>query len=119
MGDCPQNGTVIGIEVKAGQASLEDFKHLKWFAANLVKMPFTGIVFTLATKRSALARDSTPCRSPRSARSGKLLWIRVVVSVPLPVSHLYLRATYCDAERAVYSRSRTRTVPMFGWAGSA
>ena len=44
MGDCPQNGTVIGIEVKAGQASLEDFKHLKWFAANLVKMPFTGIV---------------------------------------------------------------------------
>ena len=36
---------VLGIEVKAGQASLEDFKHLKWFAANLAKeSPFTGIV---------------------------------------------------------------------------
>ena len=39
-----KDGAVLGIEVKAGQASPEDFKHLKWFAANLAKMPFTGIV---------------------------------------------------------------------------
>ena len=35
---------ILGVEVKAGQASLDDFKHLKWFAENLAKVPFTGIV---------------------------------------------------------------------------
>ena len=39
-----KDGAVLGIEVKAGQASLEDFKHLKWFAKNLAKDEFTGIV---------------------------------------------------------------------------
>ena len=39
-----KDGAVLGVEVKAGQASLPDFKHLKWFAANLAKTPFTGIV---------------------------------------------------------------------------
>lgn len=39
------DGALLGIEVKAGQASPGDFKHLKWFAANLAKgRPFTGIV---------------------------------------------------------------------------
>ena len=35
---------MLGIEVKAGLASDDDFKYLKWFAANLAKHPFTGIV---------------------------------------------------------------------------
>ena len=35
---------ILGIEVKAGQADDGDFKHLKWFAQNLAKQPFTGIV---------------------------------------------------------------------------
>ena len=40
-----KEGAVLGVEVKAGQASLDDFKHLKWFAANLAKeQQFTGIV---------------------------------------------------------------------------
>lgn len=39
------DGALVGIEVKAGQASLNDFKHLKWFASNLAKdRMFTGIV---------------------------------------------------------------------------
>lgn len=37
-------GGLLGIEVKAGIASLSDFKHLKWFAANLAPDEFTGIV---------------------------------------------------------------------------
>ena len=36
-------------EVKAGQASLGDFKHLKWFAANLAKGQFTGVVLYSGT----------------------------------------------------------------------
>lgn len=40
-----KDGALAGIEVKAGQASPDDFKHLRWFAANLAKeRPFTGIV---------------------------------------------------------------------------
>lgn len=38
------DGALLGIEVKAGAASLSDFKHLKWFAANLARGDFTGIV---------------------------------------------------------------------------
>ena len=35
----------LGIEVKAGgRVGKDDFKHLKWFAANLAKSSFTGIV---------------------------------------------------------------------------
>lgn len=37
-------GDLLGIEVKAGTASADDFKHLKWFAANLAPGRFTGIV---------------------------------------------------------------------------
>lgn len=37
-------GGLLGIEVKAGAASLSDFKHLKWFAATLAPGEFTGIV---------------------------------------------------------------------------
>ena len=39
------DGALLGIEVKAGNVSQSDFSHLKWFAANLAKRPFTGIVF--------------------------------------------------------------------------
>ena len=40
-----KDGALRGVEVKAGQASLDDFKHLKWFAANLAReRQFTGIV---------------------------------------------------------------------------
>lgn len=36
---------LLGIEVKAaGRVGKDDFKHLKWFAANLAKSPFTGVV---------------------------------------------------------------------------
>ena len=36
---------MLGIEVKAGgRVGKEDFKHLKWFAENLAKREFTGIV---------------------------------------------------------------------------
>ena len=38
------DGALLGIEVKAGNVSQGDFAHLKWFAANLAKTPFTGIV---------------------------------------------------------------------------
>lgn len=38
------DGALLGIEVKAGAASLADFKHLKWFSSNLAQGDFTGIV---------------------------------------------------------------------------
>ena len=38
------DGAVLGIEVKSGKADASDFKHLRWFGANLAKGPFTGIV---------------------------------------------------------------------------
>ena len=39
------DGALLGIEVKAGSAlGAADFKHLKWFAKNLAKGEFTGIV---------------------------------------------------------------------------
>ena len=38
------DGEMLGIEVKAGSVSGDDFKHLRWFAANLTKKAFTGIV---------------------------------------------------------------------------
>lgn len=37
-------GNLLGIEVKAGSVSTDDFKHLKWFAKNLAKTKFIGIV---------------------------------------------------------------------------
>ena len=40
-----QDGAMLGVEVKAGHATLDDFKHLKWFASNIARTPFTGIVF--------------------------------------------------------------------------
>ena len=40
-----RDGALLGIEVKAGSTlGAEDFKHLKWFAKNLAKGEFTGIV---------------------------------------------------------------------------
>ena len=39
-----KDGALLGVEVKAGQASLEDFKHLKWCAKNLAKSQFIGLV---------------------------------------------------------------------------
>ena len=39
-----EDGAVLGVEVKSGSVSQGDFKHLKWFAANLAKGPFSGIV---------------------------------------------------------------------------
>ena len=39
------DGAMLGIEVKAGSSlGLGDFKNLKWFAKNLAKGEFTGIV---------------------------------------------------------------------------
>lgn len=39
------DGAILGIEVKSGSAlGPEDFKHLKWFAKNMAKSEFTGIV---------------------------------------------------------------------------
>ena len=38
------DGATLGIEVKAGGASPEDFRHLKWFSANLASGPFVGVV---------------------------------------------------------------------------
>lgn len=38
------DGAVLGIEVKAGTASVNDFKHLKWFGENLAQGDYTGIV---------------------------------------------------------------------------
>jgi predicted AAA+ superfamily ATPase len=40
-----EDGAILGIEVKSGAASNSDFKHLKWFASNLAKNNFIGIVF--------------------------------------------------------------------------
>ena len=40
-----EDGATLGIEVKAGSAfSVGDFKHIKWFAENVAKGKFTGIV---------------------------------------------------------------------------
>lgn len=38
------DGALLGIEVKAGQVSSGDFRHLRWFAANTPGRPFTGVV---------------------------------------------------------------------------
>lgn len=38
------DGAVLGVEVKAGAASADDFRHLKWFGSNLAKGEYTGIV---------------------------------------------------------------------------
>ena len=38
------DGALLGIEVKAGEVAMSDFKHLKWFSENLAQSPFTGIV---------------------------------------------------------------------------
>ena len=38
------DGALLGVEVKAGSVAASDFKHLKWFAENVAKKPFTGIV---------------------------------------------------------------------------
>ena len=37
-------GELLGIEVKAGSVSPEDFQHQRWFARTLAKSKFTGIV---------------------------------------------------------------------------
>ena len=40
-----EDGEMLGVEVKAGgMVGQDDFKHLKWFAANLAKSRFTGVV---------------------------------------------------------------------------
>jgi len=39
-----EDGAMLGVEVKAGNVSQSDFSHLKWFAGNLAKTSFTGIV---------------------------------------------------------------------------
>ena len=40
-----EDGEMLGVEVKSGgMVGQDDFKHLKWFAANLAKSRFTGIV---------------------------------------------------------------------------
>lgn len=38
------DGAILGVEVKAGKVDSSDFRHLKWFATNMAKGPFTGIV---------------------------------------------------------------------------
>ena len=39
-----EDGALLGVEVKAGAAGAEDFRHLRWFGENAAKGPFTGIV---------------------------------------------------------------------------
>ena len=40
-----EDGEMLGVEVKSGgMVGQDDFKHLKWFAANLAQSRFTGIV---------------------------------------------------------------------------
>lgn len=43
-------GELLGVEVKAGSVSSDDFKHLKWFGSHLAKSPFTGIVLYSGTR---------------------------------------------------------------------
>ena len=43
-------GEVLGVEVKAGGVTADDFKHLKWFAARFARKPFTGIVLYAGSK---------------------------------------------------------------------
>ena len=38
------DGAMLGVEVKAGAVGSSDFANLKWFAANIARGPFTGIV---------------------------------------------------------------------------
>ena len=38
------DGALLGIEVKTGMVGPADFANLKWFASNLAKRSFTGIV---------------------------------------------------------------------------
>ena len=38
------DGALLGVEVKSGRATSDDFKHLKWFGDNLATGPFTGVV---------------------------------------------------------------------------
>ena len=38
------DGAILGIEVKAGKADSSDFRHLKWFASNMAKGAFVGVV---------------------------------------------------------------------------
>lgn len=45
-----KDGALLGVEVKAGQASMGDFRHLKWFAGNIAKTAFTGIVLYSGNK---------------------------------------------------------------------
>jgi len=42
-------GEIVGIEVKSGAVSSDDFKHLKWFARTLASGRFTGIVLYSGT----------------------------------------------------------------------
>ena len=45
------NEELLGIEVKSGSSvGLGDFKHLKWFAENLAKARFCGIVLYSGNK---------------------------------------------------------------------
>lgn len=39
-----EDGALLGVEVKAGAAGAEDFRHLRWFGENAAKGPFTGVV---------------------------------------------------------------------------
>jgi len=39
-----EESEMLGIEVKAGSVTADDFKHLRWFSENLSKKRFTGIV---------------------------------------------------------------------------
>ena len=39
-----EDGALLGVEVKAGAAGTEDFRHLRWFGENAAKGTFTGIV---------------------------------------------------------------------------
>ena len=39
-----EDGALLGVEVKAGAAGAEDFRHLRWFGDNAAKGPFTGVV---------------------------------------------------------------------------
>ena len=54
---------LLGVEVKAGAlVGEDDFKHMKWFAKNLAKTPFTGIVL-YAGKDNPAVWQGISCRA--------------------------------------------------------
>lgn len=59
------DGQLLGIEVKSGTVGAGDFRHLKWFATNLARSRFTGVV--LYSGRDVLSFGNDMFAVPLSA----------------------------------------------------